>query len=189
MWPRGPDFKPSPLSYHGIFDLGRADPVPADVDDVVEAPRDLVVALLGAPGAVPGEEVTCGDTSQRRRQLVSAASAAGAVSVTGVRLEVGVDESLVVVVDAAGHAGPRLSEAQRSGAGGGRHRAALQPDGSGTFQRRSSRPNRGPILKTCPVSTSLRSLRPPPALRSGRRAFTPGPMQLASELPREKLSS
>lgn len=46
-------------AHDGILDLRRAQPVAADVDDVVHPPRDLVMASLGSAGSVSREVVAC----------------------------------------------------------------------------------------------------------------------------------
>lgn len=108
--------------YQHVFDLRRADPVAAHVDDIIEAPGDLVVTLLGAMGAVTREIVTCrhahththkqaGIGGDVHESLVRGWKEVGS-GPTRKRLEVGLDEPLVVVVDSAGHAGPGLGDAQ-----------------------------------------------------------------------------
>ena len=65
------------MADQGVLDLGGRDPVPGDVHDVVDAAEQPQVAVLVALGAVAGE-VPAGEP-----------------------LPVGLDESLVVALDAA----------------------------------------------------------------------------------------
>jgi hypothetical protein len=69
------------VQHQGGLDLGGAEAVAGDVEHVVDAPGDPVVAVLVAARAVAGEVVA------------------------GILLEVGVDEALVVAVDGAHLAG------------------------------------------------------------------------------------
>lgn len=46
-------------AYYGILNLRRAQPMAADVDDIVHPPRDLVMASLGSVSSVSSEVVAC----------------------------------------------------------------------------------------------------------------------------------
>ena len=81
------------------FDLGGAEPVAGDVDHVVDAAGDPVVAVLVAPAAVAGEVLA------------------------RIGLEVGVDEALMVAIDRAHHARPGIGDAQIAGGGAFQHLA------------------------------------------------------------------
>src|SRR5690606_34460371 len=70
------------VQHQGTFHLGGADTVAGDVDHIVDAPGDPVVAISVAASAVAGEVIT------------------------GHGFEVGVDHALVVAVDAADLPGP-----------------------------------------------------------------------------------
>ena len=78
------------VGHEGTFHLGGAQAVTADVDDVIDAARDPVVAVLVSASPIP-------------REVVS--------RVLG---EVGLLETLVVAVDRAGRAGPGGGEAKRA---------------------------------------------------------------------------
>lgn len=110
--------------YQDVLDLRRADPVAAHIDDIIKAPGDLVVSLLRAIGAVAREIVTYARAHAhvhtrthkqafevRLMKLVRCWREGGGFP-TRIRQEVGLNEPLVVVVDSAGHAGPRLRDTQ-----------------------------------------------------------------------------
>lgn len=50
---------PTPTSYHNILYLRGAQPVPADVNDVIQPSCQLVVALTGTIHTIPSEEKSC----------------------------------------------------------------------------------------------------------------------------------
>ncbi|MNP03721.1 hypothetical protein D3C76_956150 [compost metagenome] len=77
----------------GALHFGGADTMPGDVDDIVDAPGDPVVAIFVAASAIAGEVVA------------------------GVGFEVGVDHSLRVAVDAADLCRPAGFDRQHSAAG------------------------------------------------------------------------
>src|SRR5262245_52626400 len=70
------------------FDLRRAETMSSDVDDIVDAAGDPVVAVFVATAAVAREVFA------------------------GIGLEVGIDEALVVAVDRAHLSGPRVDDAE-----------------------------------------------------------------------------
>ena len=74
----------------GRFDLGRAHPVAADVDHVVHPAGDPVIAVLVPAAAVAGEVVT------------------------GILLEIGLHEPLVIAPQRAHLAGPAVGDAQHA---------------------------------------------------------------------------
>lgn len=104
--------------YHHILDLRCADPVTAHVDDIIKTASDLVITLLRAIGAIPSEEVTYGHKDDEILSSLKEKNPKKELKpsyCTRIRLTVGLNEPLVVVVDRSGHARPRLSYAQGSG--------------------------------------------------------------------------
>src|SRR5262249_4968700 len=81
------------------LDLGGAEPVAGDVDDVVDAASDPVVAVLVAPAAVAGEVLA------------------------RISLEISIDEALVITKDRAHHSGPTVGNAEIAGRGAFEHLA------------------------------------------------------------------
>ena len=81
------------MRHQSALDLGGAEPMAGDVDDVVDATGDPVIAVGVAPAAIAGEVFA------------------------GIGLEVRVDEALVVAVDRAHHSRPGLDEAEVAGRG------------------------------------------------------------------------
>ena len=81
------------------FDLRRAEPVAGDVDHVVDAAGDPVIAVGVAPAAVAGEVVA------------------------GIGGEIGLHEALVVAIDRAHLPRPGIRDAQIAGGGAGQHLA------------------------------------------------------------------
>src|SRR5262247_345985 len=75
------------------LDLSGAEPVAGDVDDVVDAARDPVVAVLVTPAAVAGEILA------------------------RIGLEIGVDEALVIAEHRAHLSGPAVGNAEIAGRG------------------------------------------------------------------------
>lgn len=109
--------------YHHILDLRCPNPVTAHIDDIIKATSDLVIPLHGSIGAIPRKEVTCWHKDkfpeeQQRRCEFSAHFNVTHVHFwtlgTRIRLTVGLNESLVVVMNGPGHTRPRLSYTQSS---------------------------------------------------------------------------
>src|SRR5262249_15227350 len=81
------------MRHQRAFHLGGAEPMAGDVDHVIDAAGDPVVAVSIAPAAVAGEVFA------------------------GIGLEIGVDEALVVAIDRAHHARPGIDDAEVAGPG------------------------------------------------------------------------
>lgn len=83
----------------------------ADVDDVIHPPGYLVETVRRAQRSVTGEIITC----RYRSSGSEAETSTGNERVkerTWKRLEVRLQEALLVSMDTASHAGPRLADAQ-----------------------------------------------------------------------------
>ena len=85
----------------GRFQLLGAEPVPGDIDDVVEPPEDAEIAVLGLHGAVAGEIGP-----------VAPVLAVGVLAVFGV---IGVDVALPISPDGLEAAGPGVADADVAG--------------------------------------------------------------------------
>src|SRR5258707_6615555 len=85
------------MRHQRALDLGGAEPVAGDVDHIVDAAGDPVIAVGIAPAAVAGEVFA------------------------GIRLEIGVDEALMVAIDRAHHSRPGIDDAEVAGRGALEH--------------------------------------------------------------------
>src|SRR5499427_8464826 len=92
------------MRHQRALDLGGAKPMAGDVDHVVHAAGDPVVAVGVTAAAVAGEVFA------------------------GIGLEIGVDEALVVAVDRAHHARPGIDDAEVAGRGALQHLALAVHD-------------------------------------------------------------
>jgi phosphoribosylanthranilate isomerase len=92
------------MADEGAFDLGGADAMTGDVDDVIDAAHEPVIAVF-----------------------IDATAVAGEVDV-GVHGEVGVDEAVVIAPGGAHHAGPRFLDAEFAAVVGGAWGAIVAKD-------------------------------------------------------------
>src|SRR5207302_629122 len=85
------------MRHQRALDLGPAEPVAGDIDHVVDAPGDPVIAAGIAPAAVAGEVFA------------------------RIGLEIRIDEALVIAIDRAHHSRPGIDDAQVAGPGALEH--------------------------------------------------------------------
>lgn len=98
-------------SHQCVLYLGRTETMAADIDDVIHSPSYLVVSIFRAERSITSEitpwERTSADNLQQWRQSVSKQT-----SLTWIRCEIRLNESLVVTINTPGHPRPWLTDAQ-----------------------------------------------------------------------------